>query len=98
MLKVSVLESRALRTLVIEGTLTAPWVKELESIWKPVSEAHGERKTVVDLSGTTVIDASGKAILTAMVGEGVQLVGKGVYTEYLVKKLVDGARRAACRY
>lgn len=89
MLKVSVVESRMRRTLVIEGSLTAPWAKELETVWKKVLEARGEQKIVVDLSEATVIDASGKAILAAMVAEGTELVGKGVYTEYLVKKLLE---------
>lgn len=97
MLKVSVLDSRSQRTLVVEGSLTAPWTSELESLWKQSLEAGRGRKIVVDLGHTTVIDARGKAALMAMVGEGAELIGKGVYTEYLVKSLVQRARHNGCR-
>jgi anti-anti-sigma regulatory factor len=97
MLKVSVLDSRTQRTLVVEGSLTAPWAPELESIWRQSLEAGGGRKIVIDLGHTTVIDARGKMVLIAMVREGADLIGKGVYTEYLVKSLVERARHNGCR-
>ncbi|HXJ95647.1 MAG TPA: hypothetical protein VMT20_22620 [Terriglobia bacterium] len=97
MLKVSVFDSGSQRTLVVEGTLTAACAPELQSVWKQTVESRGDRKIVVDLGETTVIDASGKAILTAMVREGADLIGKGVYTEYLVKSLVDRVRHNGCR-
>ena len=97
MLKVSVLDSRSQRTLVVEGRLTARWVPELESVWKQTLESRGDRRIVVDVGETTVIDASGKTILMAMAHQGAELIGKGVYTEYLVKSLVDRARHNGCR-
>lgn len=97
MLKVSVLDSASKRTLVVEGSLTAPWVPELQSVWKQTLESLGDRTIVVDLGETTVIDASGKAILRAMVRGGADLIGRGVYTEYLVNSLVDRVRHNGCR-
>ena len=84
--------------MVVEGCLTAPWASELESAWKRLLESGDNGRIVVDLSETTVIDASGKAILRAMVAGGAELVGKGVYTQHLVKSLVDKARHARCRF
>jgi anti-anti-sigma regulatory factor len=92
MLKVSVVDSRGQQTLVVEGSLTAPWASELESVWKQILQAGRNRKIVVDLGSATAIDATGRAVLTAMVANGTELVGKGLYTEYLVKSLVDRAR------
>jgi len=98
MLKVSVLDSGTQRRLLVEGSLTARWASELESVWRQTREAHRDQTLVVDIGGTTVIDANGKAILTAMICEGAELVGTGVYTEYLVKTLVDRARQMGCRF
>ena len=98
MLKVSVLDSETQRRVLVEGSLTAPWVSVLESVWRQSRDSHGDQPVVVDISGTTIIDARGKAILTAMICEGAELIGKGVYTEYLVKSLVNRARETACRF
>jgi anti-anti-sigma regulatory factor len=97
MLKVSIFDSRSQRTLVVEGSLTAPWLPELESVWERTLESRGDRRIVVDLGETTAIDARGKMVLIAMVREGADLIGKGVYTEYLVKSLVERARHNGSR-
>jgi hypothetical protein len=38
MLKISVIDSRTECRLVLEGKLVAPWVAELRTAWKTVSE------------------------------------------------------------
>jgi anti-anti-sigma regulatory factor len=96
MLKITVLDSGTERRLVVEGALAGPWVAELESVWRKAREAHKDQRVVVDLGGTTLIDPSGKRVLMAMASEGAELVAKGVYTEYVVKGLVDGVN-AGCR-
>ena len=98
MLKVTYLETLNQRTLVVEGMLAGPWVAELETAWIQVREARRNGKIVVDLSGATVIDAKGKTVLMAMVGEGVELVAKCVFTKFLVEVLTEVARRARCRF
>ncbi len=94
MLRVTVVDDGAEQRLLVEGKLVAPWVKELESVWKKVQEARRDRRIVVDLSEMTSIDSSGQAALMAMIGEGARLTAKGVYNEYLVKELMNKAREA----
>jgi hypothetical protein len=96
MLKVTVLDSGAERRLVVEGALAGSWVTELESVWRQIRAGHEHQRVVVDLVGTTVIDPSGKRVLMVMASEGAKLVARGVYTEYVVKGLVDRVN-AGCR-
>ena len=92
MLKVTIVDSRTAVKLVAEGRLTTPWVAELELAWQQARASCQGRELVVDLSETTTIDGSGKTVLEAMIHEGARLIVKGVYTEYLVKSLMDKAR------
>ena len=98
MLKVTHLDNDNQRTLVVEGALAGASVSELEVAWRQVGDDGQNRKIVVDLSGATVIDAGGKVILTAMIREGVELVGRGIFTKYLVKDLMEKARQSQCRF
>lgn len=88
MLKVTVLDDGAETRVKVEGILAGPSVAELESAWKQIWETRENRKIIVDLGGTTVIDASGKRMLMIMASQGAELVAKGVYTEYVVRGLV----------
>jgi ABC-type transporter Mla MlaB component len=98
MLKVIVLDNGTRKRLVVEGALTGPWVPELESLWEQLKQASSDRGIVVDLSGTTAIDTSGKAALMAMAAEGAELVAEGLYTAYVVKSLVAKGRNAPRRF
>lgn len=96
MLKVTVVDSQVETKVKIEGDLAGPSVAELAAVWERLREAGEEKKVLVDLSETTAIDAGGKRMLMIMVGQGAQLTAKGVYTEYVIKSLLEKAH-AGCR-
>ncbi len=97
MQKVTILENPVEQRFVVDGKLTQPWVSELESAWERERDARRGRRCVVDLSGTTLIDRSGRQLLTTMCGEGVRFIAKGVYVKHLIKQLRrNGAKQAPC--
>ncbi len=93
MLRVTIHDSRTERRVLLEGKLAGPCVSEFESIWKQARGACQACSFVIDLSEATVIDASGKVVLMAMISEGARLTGKGVYTECLVNDLTQKAQQ-----
>ena len=87
MLKVTVVESRSERRLVVEGTLGREGVSELKSAWSEAKQAWGGR-LVIDLSGMTSIDSSGQATLLGMICEGARLTARGPFNKYLASDLM----------
>ena len=60
MLRISVIDSRTERRLVLEGKLIAPWVAELRTTWKAANGEIEGRTLVVDLGNVTVISQEGE--------------------------------------
>jgi len=54
MLKISIAETRKRRRLVVEGTLTGPWIAEPRTARKANADLQ-ERKLMVDLRNVTFI-------------------------------------------
>jgi anti-anti-sigma regulatory factor len=55
MFKISTVDTRSQRMLVVEGTLIGSWVPELRMTWRNASQELGGRKLIIDLSNLTVI-------------------------------------------
>jgi hypothetical protein len=87
MLRITILDMQVEQRIVLEGKLAEPWVGELESVWEKTRYSRRDRRCVVDLSGTTVIDEKGRRILMVMCAEGARLIAKGVATIQLVKDI-----------
>ncbi len=92
MVKITIIDGGGEKRIVVEGKLAASGVRELESVWKQAQRECEGRRIVVDLSGTTVIDSSGKGMLVAMAGEGARLVANGLFTKYLIENLAHERR------
>ncbi len=78
-------------SLLLEGRLAGPWVEELNGYCRKMAEAH-QRCTVIDLTGVTFIDATGKALLTRLWKRGAELRASGCLTKCIVEE-ITGARR-----
>jgi hypothetical protein len=91
MLKVTIIDGGADQEFVVEGKLTWPCVSELEAVWKATRQTHRGCGFVIDLSGMTAIDATGKEALMTMIGEGARLTAKGIFNKDLVKALMRKA-------
>ena len=93
MFKISIVEGRGQRTLVLEGRLIRPWTEEVESAWKTAGEELQGRKLVVDLTNLTYISADGETTLIKLIQGGAKFYCRGVLTKHVLKQL---ARRCRC--
>jgi hypothetical protein len=93
MFKISIVEDRSQRRLMLEGRLVRPWTAEVESAWKIAGEHLEGRKLVVDLRNVTHISADGECTLFKLMKDGAKFSSRGVLTKHTLKQL---ARRCRC--
>ena len=87
MLKISTIETKAERRLVVEGKLIRPWIAELRNSWlNALADLRG-RKLVIDLSNATVIGPEGEEALSQLMDEGASFSCCGVFTRHVLKRL-----------
>lgn len=87
MLKISIVESRSLIRLVLEGKLVVPWVDELRSACEKAKCDLGDRELVVEVKCLTAINQAGENVLLQLMREGVKFRGSGVFTRHMLKQL-----------
>ena len=87
MLKITVVQGRRQRRLIVEGRLVAPWAAELTSAYETARTDLEDRQLVVDLRSLTGISPEGEAVLLQLVSERVRFLC-GVYTREVLKQLV----------
>jgi hypothetical protein len=93
MFKISIIDNRLQRRLVVEGRLIEPWVAELRKTWRNASRDLEGRRLVVDVGSLTVISREGEDAIFDLMKEGAKFSCGGVLTRHLLKRL---ARR--CRH
>jgi hypothetical protein len=87
MFKISTIDTRSQRTLVVEGTLIGSWVGELRTTWRTASQELGGRKLVIDLGNLTVISLEGEAAILDLMREGAKFSRGGILTRHVLKQL-----------
>ena len=87
MLKITVVQGRRQRRLIVEGRLVAPWAAELTSAYETARTDLEDRELVVDLRSLTWISPEGEAVLLQLLREEVRFLC-GVYTREVLKQLV----------
>jgi hypothetical protein len=93
MFKISIVEERSQRRLMLEGTLVRPWTAEVETAWKTAGQHLQGRKLLVDVTNVTCISADGECTLFKLMRDGAKFSSKGVFTKHVLKQL---ARRCRC--
>jgi len=93
MLKISVIDSRTERRLVLEGKLIAPWIAELRSAWKAANGEIEDRSLVVDLENITVLSQEGENALLELMSEGAKFRCRGVLTKHVIQQLRRRSKR-----
>lgn len=93
MFRLSLLDTNGQRRLVLEGKLTAPWTKEVESAWQRAQQNLEGRKLIIDLTNVTLIGLDGEKTLLNLMRDGARFTGCGVLTKHTLKQL---ARRCRC--
>jgi hypothetical protein len=87
MFKISVVDTRAQRKLVVEGRLSEPWVAELFATWRNANRDLDGRKLLIDVSSVTVISREGEDAIFNMMREGARFSSGSICTRYLLKRL-----------
>lgn len=93
MLKISILDSRTHRRLVLEGKLIGPWADELRPAWERAKAELGSRELVVEVKNLIVINQAGENVLLELMREGVKVRGCGVFTRHILKELARRVER-----
>ena len=94
MFRISIVEGRAQRRLVLEGKLVAPWTAEVENAFRNAGEQLDGRKLVIDLRNVTLISPDGENTLSELMKEGAKFACADVLTKHVLQRL---ARRNRCR-
>jgi hypothetical protein len=89
MLKISTIDTKSERRLLVEGKLIEPWVAELKRTWMDAGEGLEGRKLTIDLHNATVISREGECALFELMREGAKFSCGGVLTRHLLKRLAD---------
>ena len=63
MLRISVVDSRTQRRLVLEGKLIAPWEVELRTAWGAAKQELNKRELAIDLANVTFVSQAGESLL-----------------------------------
>jgi len=87
MFKISVVDTRSQRRLVVEGTLVGAWVAELRTSWRNACLGRGGRKLIVDLRNLTTISREGEGAIFDLIKEGAKFSCGDVLTKHVLKQL-----------
>ena len=92
-MKISIIDSRTHRRLVLEGKLVAPWADELRPAWERARAELDGRELVVEVKNLIVINQAGENVLLELMREGVKVRGCGVFTRHILKELARRVER-----
>lgn len=74
-------------TLKIEGKVAGPFVQEFRRVWDELSLSLKSRKLIVDLCGTTFLDADGRRVLAEIYREtGAEFLAASPLTKYFAEE------------
>jgi len=93
MLKISIVEGRKQRRLVVEGRLASPWCDELKVACEKAAKGLDGRELVIDLQNLTTISRQGEKLLLELMQEGLTCRGCGLFTKEILKQLGRRLRR-----
>jgi hypothetical protein len=86
MLKISVVESRGERPLILEGKLLSPWVAELRTACEKARADLQNRELVIDLKNLTALSPEGENVLLELMNERVKF-RCGIFTKHVLNQL-----------
>jgi anti-anti-sigma regulatory factor len=93
MLKITVVDTRGVRKLVVEGKLVAPWTAELHETWSRVRGDLNGRKLVIDLNEVTFISREGEQAIVDLIQQGAKFSCRCVLTKHVIRELARRCQR-----
>jgi hypothetical protein len=91
MLKISLVDGRTQRRLLVEGKLIAPWVAELKTACEDARADLCGRDLVVEMKHITTISQEGENVIIELIDAGIRFRGHGVFTKHVLKQLTRRA-------
>ena len=92
MLRISTIDTRSQRRLILEGKLVEPWLGELRQVCRSAIETLQGRKLVIDLSNVTVIGCEAESTLFELMQQGAKFSCSGVLIKHVLKRLARRCR------
>ena len=92
MLKISVIDGRRRRRLIVEGKLIAPWAAELKSACDRARADLDGRDFAVEVKHLTAISQEGENLLLELMNDGVKFRSYGVFTKHILRQLARRMR------
>ena len=92
MLKISTVDSRNQRRLVLEGKLIEPWTAELRNACELAKVDLNGRELVIDAKNLTAISQEGENVLLDLMEEGIEFRCCGVFTRHVLKQIARRRR------
>jgi ABC-type transporter Mla MlaB component len=89
MLRITIHDHPASLTLQLEGKLVGAWVQEAEGCWRHALAREPRAVLRWDVTGVTMIDAAGKALLAAAHSQGVEFLACGCLMRAIVAELAN---------
>jgi hypothetical protein len=93
MLRISTIESRRQRRLIVEGKLIAPWAGELKSACERARADLDGRELIVEMRNLVSISQEGESLLHALLNEGVKFRAYGAFAKHILKQIAKRTRR-----
>jgi len=73
--------------LVLEGSLSGPWIAEVERAWHAATIDRQPRKIKVDLSEVTFVSDQGEQLLERICASGTEIFSSDLLTKALADEL-----------
>jgi hypothetical protein len=87
MLRISTIDKRLQRRLILEGKLVEPWLGEFREVCRKANETLEGRKLVIDLNDVTIIGCEAENTLTELMQQGAKFSCGGVLIKHVLKRL-----------
>jgi hypothetical protein len=87
MLRITIHQGPKITTLILEGRLAGPWVKEVERAWTAIAGKDNRRHHVVDLTGVTYVEEEGKTLLKTILEQKGELRAGDVMTQAIIEEI-----------
>jgi hypothetical protein len=87
MLKISIIECRTERRLIVEGRLVGPWAAELAGACEKANTDLLGRKLLIDMRHVTAISQEGENVLFELIRRGIKFRSRDVFTKHVLKQV-----------
>jgi hypothetical protein len=95
MLKISIVDGRRQRRVILEGKLIAPWTAELKTACESARADLEGRDFILDVKNLTMIGQEGETVLLELMNDGAKFRSDGVFTKHILRQLARRRRETS---